>query len=148
MHTRHSIVAIIVALALTGAGACASSGSHQVFVQPDLSAEDMERYSDLTVYEFLRRHSKVIFSNRQGGDDAIYTYSYGGSSSLTQGGVRPAVLRVNDQRALNPVQELRSMPLAQVHRLRILKATEYSAMYGGSGRRGAILITTRAEASR
>lgn len=148
MHTRHWIVASIVALALMGAGACASSGSHQVFVQPDLSAEDMERYSDLTVYEFLRRHTKVSFSSRQGGNEAMYTYSYGGSSSLAQGGDRPSVLLVNEQRALNPVQELRAMPLEQVHRLQILKATEYSARYGGSGRRGAVLITTRAEASR
>jgi hypothetical protein len=112
-----------------------------------LTAADLEPYRDLTVYEFLRRHNRVSFVDRQTAGEVMYTFSYGGAASLSQGGVQPAALRVNDHEVLSPVDELRTMSMRQVARLEILRPTEYSSQYGGEGRRGAVLITLRGEDS-
>lgn len=137
----------VAALIFLGLGACATGGGTQVLRSTQLTAADLEPYRDLTVYEFLRRHSRVSFFDRQTAGEVMYTFSYGGAGSLTQGGIQPAALRVNDHEVLSPVEELRTMSMREVVRLEILRPTEYSSRYGGEGRRGAVLITLRGEDS-
>lgn len=143
MDPRRSTLMLMLVGALAYTGACASAGGSQVFVVPDLEAEELEPYADLTVYDFLRRHTKVTFIRRQGGSEAMYAYTYGGSASLSQGGVLPSLLWLDGQEILNPVEELKRIPVERVQRLEILKATEYSSRYGGPGRHGAVVITTK-----
>lgn len=148
MRRKQSIATGAVALAfLVGLGGCATTGGDQILMDTDLSADQLERYRDLTVYQFLRRHNRVSFFDRQTAGEVMYTFSYGGAGSLTQGGIRPAALRVNDQEVLSPVDVLRGMWMREVARLEILRPTEYSSRYGGHGRRGAVLITTRGNES-
>lgn len=141
-----SVAALIFAIFM-GLGACASVGGKQVMMSTQLTAADLEPYRDLTVYQFLRRHNRVSFFDRQAAGEVMYTFSYGGASSLTQGGMRPAALRVNGQEVLSPVDELRTLSVREVARLEILRPSGYSARYGGEGRRGAVLITLRGEDS-
>lgn len=147
MYPRRSILTLVAAGVLALTGACASAGGGHVFVAPNLTAEELEPYGDLTVYDFLRRHTKVSFISRQGGGEVMYAYTYGGSASLTQGGVLPSLLWLDGQEVLNPVEELKRLPVETVQRLEILKATEYSSRYGGPGRHGAVVITTRSDSS-
>lgn len=147
MRMKRWIPLSLAALIFLGLGACASVGGKQVMMSTELTAADLEPYRDLTVYEFLRRHNRVSFFDRQTAGEVMYTFTYGGAGSLSQGGVQPAALRVNDHEVLSPVDELRAMSMREVARLEILRPTEYSARYGGEGRRGAVLITLRGEDS-
>lgn len=147
MRIKRWLPLSVTALIFLGLGACASVGGTQVMMSTQLTAADLEPYDDLTVYQFLRRHNRVSFVDRQTGGEVMYTFSYGGAGSLSQGGVQPAALRVNDQEVLSPVDELRAMSMREVAQLEILRPTEYSGRYGGEGRRGAVLITLRGEDS-
>lgn len=149
---RRSRVSTLPALAVllfafvfvfAGAAACASGGSSLRF-QDTLTAAELEPLSEQTVYQFLSSHSQV--SIRQiGGREYILVDYQGSMRSLTYGVPRGAKLFVNGREVFEPVPYLKSMQLSTVQNLEILQPTEQSARFGGTGRRSAIVIRTKAE---
>lgn len=130
--------AMLVAVGLLAAG-CASGGS-SVLSQTQVSAEELATADYQTVYDFLRAHSRVRFQSR-GGQESMTVYGGGSLRMNTQTG---AMLIVDNQEVKGNVPAiLRQMPLARVASLRILRATEASTRYGGSGRVGAVVIETK-----
>lgn len=111
--------------------ACASTGG----VGPSgklLTERDLSHVPHQMLYELLRNHP-LIRMQGTGGGEQIYVEDRTAWGVTPGSRWRPALLYVNDSRALDPVPRVRELRVDEIRRLEILTSTEASARFGGHG---------------
>lgn len=154
MSKPHLIRSLGAALLVGLFGACASGGANggdggnfAAFDQMRISQDMLAEVEPMSIYDFLRRHSRVRIErvsssdpNAGGGGEAILVE---GRAGLTAGDrVATAAVFVDDRKVFDPIATIREIRTDQIQRLEILRAGEASGRYGGSGYAGAVAITT------
>lgn len=134
---------LAVLLAAGGAG-CVSGGGGGVMAETDLTTQDIStvRGQYATVYDFLKAHAHADFTDLGGTSPEILTVWGRGRRSLSAANPLGALLFVDEEEVPDPVSLLRQMPMENVARMQILRASQTSARFGGDGRRGAVAIWT------
>lgn len=160
--SRRSGIAWALLTAILGA-ACATGGS-AVLSRTELTAEQLAATGYETVYDLLKAHNRARIVTVRG-DEFLLVYSRGGdirSGVVTVGGGGTegqareitgtaaartggeALLFVNDRQVFgNVTRMLQQIPVSRVASLEILRPTQTSARYGGSGFVGSVVIWTR-----
>ena len=153
MSNPHPIRSLGAALLVALFGACASGGGggdggdFAAFDQMRITQDMLAEVQPMSIYDFLRRHSRVRIErvsandpNAGGSGEAIFVE---GRAGLTAGDrVTTAAVFVDDRQVFDPIATVREMRTNQIQRLEILRAGEASGRFGGSGYSGAISIST------
>ncbi len=116
-----------------------SGGSAAVLNSEVIRAEDLVNFPEMSVYDLLRRHNKLRFDRRSGGEIILLATT----RSMSGANMTGVQLRVDERRELGGVDALKEMSIDQVRRIEILDRGQASNRYGGDGWSGAISITTR-----
>lgn len=129
MH--HALRIVIVAGAVLGAGACASAGSasaggarHNL-----VTAEQLERAGDVSLYDALRSIRPSFLRSRQPGSDimsAVDITVYVGGLQMMEG-----------------VEQLRQMRAKSVQEVEFLEPHQANVRYGTNNNGGALVIVMK-----
>lgn len=123
-----------------------SARSGRAFGASLIRAEDLAALPEMSVYQLLRRHSRLRFERIQGGEVIIFAgrgVDQNTNLSGTATRYRAIQLFVDDRLEADPINYLRAMSIDEVSRIEILNSGEASARYGGDGWIGAIAISRR-----
>lgn len=103
-----------------------------------ITEEDLAALPDMSVYDLLRRHAEVRiedFPGSGGGRGIIFC-----AERETVSTYRGCPVIVNEREAHDPIAAVRDLSIHEVSRIEILRRSEASNRYGGSGMIGAIVI--------
>lgn len=135
--------AVFVVLLIALSTACASAGgSAGAYTRSLVTAEDLAAVPEMSLYDFLRQHSRIRITN-PGGGEQIFVEDRTPWEATPQSQWRRADVYVNDRRVFDPIATVREIRTTGVARLEILTSTEASARYGREGYTPVVAIVTR-----
>lgn len=106
-----------------------------------ITEKDLANLPDMSLYELLRQHAEVRiedYPGAGGGRGVIFC-----AERETINTYRGCPVIVNEREAHDPIATARDLSIHELSRIEILRRSEASNRYGGSGMIGAIVVRTK-----
>lgn len=104
-----------------------------------ITEKDLANLPDMSLYDLLRQHAEVRIEDSSGAGGSVILCA----ERETFGTYRGCPVIVNEREAHDPIATTRDLRIHELTRIEILRRSEASNRYGGSGWIGAIVVRTK-----